>query len=104
MGNNGMNGQIVRFELTSSPILTKFSEIFRIYHLSQKTGHHVKAWLPIDNQGRWVTYEITCDMKNSDVVTILATKEQKVTKDPQGGAGEITVLLQLVKVVGRGKV
>jgi hypothetical protein len=43
-------------------------------------------------------------MKNSDVVTILATKEQKVTKDPQGGAGEITVLLQLVKVVGRGKV
>ena len=50
----------------------------------------MKAWLPTDKNGGWVTYEITCGMTNSDEVTILATLMQRVAKDPQGGAGGLT--------------
>ncbi len=96
MGNSGSYGQLIRFELQECPNLRRFSELIRADILSTKTGNHAKAWLPTDQEEGWVTYEVTTGMTASNQVTILATKEENIK-----GAWQT---LQLVKVVGRGKV
>ena len=96
MGQDCINGELIRFELEHAPWLRRLSEIFRLDIWSTKTTNHAKAWLPTDQQGGWVTYEVTTGMTESDEVTLLATNDQQ--KKGYGPMG-----LQLVKIVGRGK-
>ena len=103
MGNHASYGNIVRFELESATWFTDLIGWIPIHWLSRKSAHHVKAWLPTDKEGGWVTYEITSGMQNSECVTVLASMLQTVAKNPQGGDGGPTEL-QLVRVVGNGRV
>jgi hypothetical protein len=105
MGNSNLtHGAVIRFPLESAPYLTALSGSIPAHLISAKTGHHVKAFLFTDKSEGWVTYEVTCDMEDDPPeVTILSAKQQRVAFNPQGGASG-TVVLQLVKVVGRGKV
>jgi hypothetical protein len=106
MGNSNLtHGAVIRFPLESAPFLTALSRSIPAHLISAKTGHHVKAFLFTDKSEGWVTYEVTCGMQGgSPGVTILSEKQQTVAFNPQGGAAGTVVTLQLVKVVGRGKV
>lgn len=104
MGNlNIPHGALIIFPLQSQPALTIASDLTSSHLISGMTEHHFKAFLFTDRSEDWVTYEITDEMKASKAVTIMGEKEQEVKKNPQGKKTNKTVL-QLVKVVGKGKV